>query len=532
MTLNRRRRRAGVLTALSLCLAGVGLLPHAAAASNTPNWSNGGHATIRVVKRVFQEGQSPNTAVAAGGWEFKSSTSGVTPPSGRTANGTGAVTFSVKLGGQRAETVSLAETPQPGFTLYPVNGWNAYCTSNGRPVRTTNDGPDGFKVDAWNGAYITCTVLNKASKPPAEVVVYKKWVINGHTFDNGQQPPGFEAQLQLTGQQNPDFGTVYAGYSKGERITIGETLNTAVLPPGCWPRKPSGDLGDHWLKAGLNRFVVFDKFSCKTTLTLFKRVVNPFGPAADPRAWTLTAFLGGKPTSISGQTGVHGFIQPGLRYQLGESGGVPGYQQEIVPGAVITPPATGSWRCVQRLRGGGTGPVFDGADGGVTADVGQYVECTAVNTAQSAKLTLVKRVINDDGNAKPTDWILHAIPAIKSGHPKPIEGRSGSASVTGAAAVPGVAYRLSESDGPSNYKLTDLRCVLTGTSTEVPIAKDWSITMGLDEDVTCTFTNKQTEALPVTGNITGPVAGVGVGIFLLGLVLFIAAHKWRRLTDD
>src|SRR5262249_12827819 len=157
---------------------------------------------------------------------------------------------------------------------------------------------------------------------------------------------------QLTGQQNPQFGTTYAGYAKGDKITIGETLNTAILPPGCWVQKPSGDLGDHWLNSGLNRFTIVDKFHCKTTLTLFKRTVNPFGPPADPRAWTLTAFLGGKPTSISGKTGVHGFIEPGLRYQLGESGGVPGYKQEIVPGAVITPPATGSWRCVLRMRNG------------------------------------------------------------------------------------------------------------------------------------------------------------------------------------
>lgn len=412
MTLDRRRRRAGVLTVFSFVLAGVGLLPPSAEASNVPNWS-GGQATVKIVKKVFLAGSSPDTAVPAGGWEFRTPTGGVTPASGRTAGGTGAVTFTVKLGSQWGKTVAFAETPQPGFTLYPVHGWNAYCMASGKPVWSANDGPYGFKVEARAGANITCTVLNKASKPPAEVVVDKKWVINGKTFDNGQQPPGFEAALELTGQQNPDFGTVYAGYRKGDRVTIGETLDTAALPPGCWPKSPSGDLGDHWLAAGLNRFTIVNKIYCK-----------------------------------------------------------------------------------------------------------------------AAKLTLVKHVINDNGTATPSDWILHATPASGSTHPKAIEGRSGSAAVTGAMAAPGVAYVLSESDGPANYRQIDLRCVLTGTSTEVPIAADKSVTMGAGQDVTCTFTDKETEALPVTGNLSGPMAGVGVGVFLLGLVLFIAAHKWRRLTDD
>ena len=56
-----------------------------------------------------------------------------------------------------------------------------------------------------------------------------------------------------------------------------------------------------------------------------------------------------------------------------------------------------------------------------------------------------------------------------------------------------------------------------------------------------TFTNEDTgvlppptskPALPRADNIFGPLAGIGVGVFLLGLALFIAAFKWHRLTGD
>jgi Prealbumin-like fold domain/von Willebrand factor type A domain len=507
--------------------------------------------TISVVKDIIPPGGTIADGVPTGGWTFTSSTSGVTPMSGATADGTGAISFTAPLNGASSLPVSLAETQQSGFTLVQNAGKNATCSNGGSPVTVTNaaTGP-GFTVSALASAIVTCTVYNLAPTPPAQVVVNKEWDINGTHYADGQEPTDFEATLELTGQTNPEFGVTYTNYLEGDSVTVGESVST--LPPGC-SNASTGDLGAHTLAAGLNTFSILNTVTCVTTLKLLKSVVNPYGPPENPDSWTLTATPdGGSTPTISGTTGVKEDVIGGQLYDLAEST-VPGYKQELVPGAVLKAGETGSWHCVLRLADGSTGSEFDGLNGGVTVALGQNAECTAINTAQPAKLTLKKTVINTNGGtATSTDWTLTATPNSPNPDAKVITGKDGQAAVTGAAAIPLAPYTLTEADGPDNYlQVGDPTCVLTGTTTAADMSGD-VVTPGLGQDITCTFTNQDQVVpttpppttppptvppsspppLPVTGSSFNTFAGIGSGAFLAGLGLLVVTLRRRRALDD
>src|SRR5262249_26774070 len=158
------------------------------------------------------------------------------------------------------------------------------------------------------------------------------------------------------------------------------------IPAGC-TNHPSGDLGPRTLGPGVNRFHITNTVTCRTELTLIKRIDNPFtGVTTAPlTSWTLSARRApGQPPAVDGTTGVPGRVTAGARYVPGEST-VPGYHQEVVPGSTLAPGASGSWRCVQLLGHGRTGlEVYTGADGTVVVQPGEHVACTAVNIPQHA----------------------------------------------------------------------------------------------------------------------------------------------------
>jgi hypothetical protein len=103
------------------------------------------------------------------------------------------------------------------------------------------------------------------------------------------------------------------------------------------------------------------------------------------------------------------------------------------------------------------------ADGSVTINAGDEKTCTITNDDDAPSLTLVKEVTNDNGGtAVAGDWTLTA-----AGY-DPDSPDAGT-------------YNLSET-GPANYTLTSLTC----DNAEGQVT---SVTLGLGEDVTCTFVN-------------------------------------------
>lgn len=140
-----------------------------------------------------------------------------------------------------------------------------------------------------------------------------------------------------------------------------------------------------------------------------------------------------------------------------------------------------------------------GTDGAVTVTADQTTTCTVQNRelpAETGTLTLIKLVINDSvGNATTTDWTLSAVGATTS-----ISGVSGSQDVTSQPVEVG-DYDLSE-NGPSGYDSLGWDC---GNASMVDSD---TVTVGADEDVTCTITNDD-EDPNITGMKWGDVNGDG-----------------------
>jgi hypothetical protein len=427
--------------------------------------------TVNVVKQVVPASAPGDLAAAspAPGWHFTAQAPEVEPRAGHTDEN-GAISFATAT--SSSQPVTITETEQDGYQLIRPGGQNASCkNSAGHAVPVTNAPGAGFTVDALANQSVTCVVYNQelARPDPASVVVTKSWDIDGVTHADGDQNPNFQASLTLhpihpPGTQ-PVWGHEYEGYLEGDEVSIGE--GHVTIPAGCTSH-PSGALGPHPLGPGVNRFHITNTVTCRTELTLIKRIDNPFtGVTLAPlTSWTLSArTAAGEPPAVEGTTGVSGRVTAGTRYVLSETT-VPGYQQHVVPGSTLAPGASGSWRCVQLLGHGRTGlEVYTGADGTVVVQPGEHVACTAVNIPQPAALTLVKHVSNDHGGtAAATDWTLIARPGEHVVPPAPeLSGVTGSPEVTGAEIPPGVPYALGEA-GPAGYRLTGLSCVVTTPS--------------------------------------------------------------------
>jgi hypothetical protein len=163
------------------------------------------------------------------------------------------------------------------------------------------------------------------------------------------------------------------------------------------------------------------------SLTLVEKVTNDNGGTAVASDWTLTA---AGYNAADPQTGTYNLFQSGP------------------DGYTLT-----SLTC-------------DNAAGQVTSvtlDPGDDVTCTFVNDDDAPNLTLVKQVTNDNGGtAVASDWTLTA-----TGY-NAVDPQTGT-------------YILSES-GPDGYTLTSLTC-------DNAAGQVTSVTLGVGDDVTCTFVN-------------------------------------------
>ncbi|MFD4959661.1 SpaA isopeptide-forming pilin-related protein [Microbacterium sp. NPDC058389] len=410
-------------------------------------------STINVTKMVIPNGGTTANATATPGWGFTAANGSntVTPTSGQT-NQSGAISFKVSgLSSGQTSAVTVTEENRATYTPAPQGGKNAVCKDDtGATVTVTNVGSYGFTANATGGRIVTCTVYNQAPNPKVDLQVVKKWVINGTAYDNGSQPFG-AAQLTLDGQ-NRNFGTNYS-YDVGAAVAIGETVTG--LPPFC--TNTSTGTGSHTMTATPNPNVVTltNTVTCTTQLKLTKKVV---GGTADPTTWTLTGTgPGGSlpgPNAASPTALVN--VTPGVIYTLAESGGDPRYTQEVVAGANPRPGSTGSWHCYLLNANGSRGTEYDGLNGGVTVQLGQHVECEAIN--QTASLVLLKQVVNDNGGAAvPGDWNLKATPAALSGLvATTVAGADTASSANTIQVRPNHTYTISET-GVTGYQQVKLQ---------------------------------------------------------------------------
>ncbi|WP_347978060.1 SpaA isopeptide-forming pilin-related protein [Microbacterium sp. ProA8] len=422
-------------------------------------------STINVTKMVVPAGGTIANATPTPGWGF-SATSGntVTPGAGST-NASGAISFKVGgLSSGQSAAVTITEEDREGYTLLEQAGKNAVCKNDlDQSVTVTDVGALGFTANATGGRIVTCTVYNQAPNPQVELKVIKKWVINGTAYDNDAPGRPFgSAQLKLDGQ-NAVFGNEYT-YNVGTDVAISETVSG--LPPFC--TNVSSGTGTHTVTASPspNVVTVTNTVTCTTKLTLSKKVV---GGDATPSSWTLTGTgpggaltgpTGSAPTSLTNVT-------PGARYVLSETGGDPRYTQEVVPNAVPVPGSTGSWHCYILNADGTRGSEgAGGLNGWVEVQLGQHVDCEAIN--QTASLVLLKQVVNDNGGTQPASaWDLTATPAVLTGLTATTVDGSATAGPANTIRVrPGHTYTVSET-GPAGYEQVKLQQLVNGDWVDV-----------------------------------------------------------------
>lgn len=349
--------------------------------------------SLTVVKQLVPEGNEgedvSGSTPAGAGWNFSASSTdpdvgGLPAAQTTTGDGTGSVNFEiVHPTGDGNVPVTVEEAQQPGHTLVTRDGNNAECfdLDDGSPVESVNTGSaeqPGFEVDMPAGAAVSCTVHNKP-EAEASIEVDKRWIIDGTEYTHAERPPGFEADLALTGPGEAgstpqDWGTERDGYTAGDEVTVSEEVDVSderCSVTGSRITEANGEPADEALpadtvlEAGENTYTVTNEVDCvpdRTELTLVKEVENQHGGSASPEEWTLSAQ---GPTPISGTSGeaevTSASVEPG-HYQLSESEGPAGY-------------TASPWTC-----SGETGDQTEVADDTVTLAEGSSTTCTVVNT--------------------------------------------------------------------------------------------------------------------------------------------------------
>ena len=197
-------------------------------------------------------------------------------------------------------------------------------------------------------------------------------------------------------------------------------------------------------------------------LALVKSVVNSYGDAVAATNWTLKADGPGT-MDLSGAGGVARTSVIEGSYALSETGSVTGYTNGT------------TWTCA--TAGGQSVPVTNNT---VDVTTGADVVCTITNTASAPYLTLVKKVVNNDGTAAAaSNWTLKA------------DG-PGSTDLTGAGGVSRTqvvtgSYVLSETGSVAGYTNgTTWTCAAGGQPVTVT---NNTVNLGAGADVTCTITN-------------------------------------------
>ncbi|MFJ4413359.1 VWA domain-containing protein [Streptomyces sp. NPDC088925] len=496
--------------------------------------------SLSVVKQIRLPDGS--TANAPEGWTFGATTTtpgaSAASPRTTTGDGTGAVNFPLTYAdGTASAGFDVTEEQQPGYTLVQQGGDNASCYDKvaERPVPVTNaSGGPGFRVTIPQDSSVSCVIINKAPEAgvPATLQVDKEWSVASTgtrpvVYQEGEQPSDLQAALRLgdptgSGTSPWSWSQPRTGYERGQRVAIGEKVTfgdeidcalTGVDLDGTPLRDPDDPTASVTLDEGANRHRITNRVTCDTTLTLAKDVVPPPGPATGN--WDLLSYA--RDGALPGPHGVSGSatatrvpVTPGARYQLAErltsdDPGLLAYKQvDDRTDYQSNPRSTGSMNCVATGRSGTPYLGFnDGINGGVNVSLGLHATCTATNEA--VPLHLVKKV--EGGTARPADWDLVARPVDGPGG-LPARTVPGDDAGTTVLVRPGTEYRLTESEGPAGYVLSDLTCLVDGVSGPLDPAA-FAVPSG--HRGTCTYTNTHRPAtltlVKKVVNAHGGVAG-------------------------
>jgi hypothetical protein len=389
--------------------------------------------TITTQKLIDADGnlQTTNDQTPASGWVFD--VNGGSNPAATTTDSNG-LTPAVKV--TSGSGYSVTETVKPGYSILKASCSGA--TNNG----TWSGGGTlaGLQVSVNN--IIRCTFINTQDRGSVKLIKEVDTTYGGTLGVN-------------------DFGLSIGGTS----VTSGQTLTLPVGVPVA-----INEVG----AAGYS-FVSITGSGCPATLG------GTVTPVKD-QVITCTIKNASKPATLMV-----------IKHVINDDGGwktADDFTMNVAGTNVSTSNFPGSEAGVAVTLKAGSYSVDEDNDSGYektigyncsgSISVGETKTCTITNNDIAPTLTLVKKVINNNGGvAVPTDWILSATGTYAN--PSIISGKHGSGTVTNAVVKAG-DYTLSESGGPSGYTSEGWVCsgaTLNGST----------LSLEPGQNSTCTVTN-------------------------------------------
>ena len=351
------------------------------------------------------------------------------------------------LNASQSETTIAVEFQVTSATA--VLAWGGHIARgdewDGASASEISGSPYHMRLKTWNlnnlGNQDRSLSAGAVVNPPKLVVI--KHVIN----DNGGTAVAGDFTMSVTGGSQPADPSSFPGEeSPGKQVLFPDSVSGVDVgesgPPG-YTATYVGDCFDVSISVEQTKTCTVTNDDDAPSLTLIKHVITDNGGTAVASDWTLSA---GSNSVTGSETGALATDQAGT-YALSETS-VTGYTNTSI------------------TCDNSTGPVTS-----VTVGLGEDVTCTFVNDDDAPSLTLIKHVITDNGGtAVASDWTLSA----------------GSNSVTGSetgalATDQAGTYALSETS-VTGYTNTSITC----DNSTGPVT---SVTVGLGEDVTCTFVN-------------------------------------------
>ena len=449
--------------------------------------NNDAPAQLTLVKRVVND--NGGTKVV-GDFGLLTSAGTVTPFSAGVADGANTLKYtSTTVTGLSAGAYTLRESDVAGYT---EGTWS--CTTGGT---VTDNTISAGSVTLVNGADVTCTITNNDA--PAQLTLVKR-VVNDN---GGTKVVGDFGLLTSAGTVTPFSAGVADGANtlKYTSQTVGVNAGAYTLresdvagyTEGTWSCTTGGTVTDNTISAGSVTLVNGADVTCTITnndapaqLTLVKRVVNDNGGTKVVGDFGLLTSAGTVTPFSAGVADGANTLKYTSTTVTGLSAGAYTLRESDVAGYT-----EGTWSCTT----GGTVTDNTISAGSVTLVNGADVTCTITNNDAPAQLTLVKRVVNDNGGTKVVGdfGLLTSAGTVTPFSAGVADGANTlkytSTTVTGLSAG---AYTLRESD-VAGYTEGTWSCTTGGTVTDNTISAG-SVTLVNGADVTCTITNNDAPA--------------------------------------
>ncbi|MBI2040118.1 hypothetical protein HYT18_03525 [Candidatus Microgenomates bacterium] len=348
----------------------------------------------------------------------------------------------------------VSTSPDPGSedgTSYTLVQGDYVVSEDTPPAGYTQTGfsgdcDEGGNVTVVAGVEKTCTITNNDIAPKLTVI---KHVVNSHGGTLGAS--NFTMNVAGTNVSDPSF----PGSESGTQVTLDQGAYNVTEDEitGYTTTGTSADCSGS-IDVGEEKTCTITNEDTRPILKVIKHVINDDGGTASASEFTINVTANGpEPSSFPGdESGTDVSLDAGA-YSVDEDD-FPGYAKTI------------------------------GENCSGTINVGETKSCTITNNDIAPTLKLVKSVTNDNGgNANPDNWTLSAEAS------SPDDGRNFS-NLGGSGIFETVfanaGYDLSESS-VDGYTAGSWSCdggSLIGST----------VTLGLDDDVTCTITNNDQQA--------------------------------------